>query len=259
MCAFGSPDQGYVDYTSGRLFDHIEIPKNSDAVIYVTQSPHYRTPEKHLSHLLQFNALNALTLAEKSKAAGAKRFIYFSSGSVYKPSYEKINEDSETKRDQWYIFSKLAAEEGLNILSEPGFPIHVLRPFTLFGHGQKNMMLPNLISAVQEGREIFIEEGETSGGLALSLTPLNDILSPIRQLAQFGGPTLLNIASDQFASIEEIANEIALVLGKKPNFKKKNSARQGNFIADISRMKKSFSIQRFTPWQEALRSLLTAV
>lgn len=254
VLAFGSSDLAYVDYETGNLKD-IQTPDAVDCVYYLSQSPFYRNPGNRLSHLIQVNTSNPIVLAERSKAQGAKRFVYFSSGSVYKPSFEELTEASPTRRDEWYLFSKITAEEGLKILSRDGFQVHIVRPFSVYGPGQKNMLIANLITSIQESKEIFLESGKTGNGLRLSLTYIDNILEPIAKLGSQGGPDLLNLTSDQAASIEDIARFIGTELSINPRFHMKQTSRAGDFVATPQALE-AFCPTTFTTWQNGVRTML---
>jgi len=256
VIAYGSNELSYVNYETGFLGENIEIPSDADCVYYLSQSPYYRNPGNRLSHLIQVNTVNPIVLAERAKSIGIKRFIYFSSGSVYQPSYQLLREDSETRRDEWYLFSKLAAEEGLKILESASFTLHFVRPFSVYGPGQKNMLISNLINSVKEGREIFLEPGETGNGIRLSLTYIHDILNPLIKLGLEGGPRLMNLSSNHAANLAQVVTFISKELRQPINVKIRTNPRQGDFVADSSQLSAWFPT-KFTSWEEGLKAVLS--
>lgn len=74
-------------------------------------------------------------LAEAAKAAGVRRFIYFSTCSVYGSCSgdRPLEESHEAAPLTAYAASKLASERHLQTLSEPTFEVVVLRNATAFG------------------------------------------------------------------------------------------------------------------------------
>jgi nucleoside-diphosphate-sugar epimerase len=71
-------------------------------------------------------------LYEAAAAAGASRFLFFSTGSVYIPGPVARAEDSATRATNDYVRTKLEAEEYLR--SRAGGPVvNVIRPALIFG------------------------------------------------------------------------------------------------------------------------------
>lgn len=245
---YSSKSDNFVDQ-SANLVPNFEVIKNSETVIYLSQSPNYRNfPEKY-NELIKINSLLPFEVARHSIIAQAKKFIYFSTGSVYKPSLLPLDESSDLNRESSYPLSKIHGEENLKILSKD-IQICCVRPFGVYGSGQKNMLVPNLISSIKEGREIFIdrpEGGNIADGLNISLSYVGDLVSTIDQLVRCDElPFELNLAGEESYSLLEIVTEIGSLLKCKPNIVIRNERRQGNLIADTSKLKKFARLERTT-------------
>jgi nucleoside-diphosphate-sugar epimerase len=83
----------------------------------------------------EINYEATLNLARRAKAAGVRRFVFFSTCSVYgaMESDELLTESSPTRPITPYAASKLAAEQVLVELSDEQFSVVVLRNGTAFG------------------------------------------------------------------------------------------------------------------------------
>ena len=59
------------------------------------------------------------------------------------------------------------------------FQIDILRLFTVYGPGQKGMLISNMIERIRSGKEITLAEG---AGIYLTPVFVNDVVSLIKQM-----------------------------------------------------------------------------
>jgi nucleoside-diphosphate-sugar epimerase len=101
-------------------------------------------------------------LAEAAVSAGAKTFVYASSGGIYGPSERPIRESDPIRPAAelgFYLAAKAAAEQLLGYFS-PHLTVHILRPFFVYGPGQgETFLLPRLIRSVRTGTPIRVDGG----------------------------------------------------------------------------------------------------
>lgn len=85
--------------------------------------------------------------------AGANRFVFVSTGDVYRPSSAPDREEDPTGPFNAYGLSKLGAEQALAIQAGPGRPTLVIaRLFNVYGPGDTNPhLLPEIIRQVRAG------------------------------------------------------------------------------------------------------------
>lgn len=104
-----------------------------DVVYCVAGIAHIKeTPEN--AHLYQeVNCDLAAALAEKSKVAGVRQFLYLSSMSVYGLTTGVITPETRPSPNTAYGRSKLAAEERLAALADGTFTVAILRPPMVYG------------------------------------------------------------------------------------------------------------------------------
>lgn len=236
-----SSTNGGINPDLGLFPSDFKIPPKVDVVFFLAQSPFYRDVPTHADHLLSVNCVAAVQAATAAAQAGVKKFIYASTGNVYRPSFEMITETSDTRRDTWYPMSKLIAEDALRLFKTE---MHVVsaRIFGVYGPNQKNKLIPSLISSIQERKPIVIERNPSDGndvdGLKLSFIYIDDLVKAMISLADH--PSLaetVNLAGDRAYSIREVAEIIGKHLGIKPKIEMTENIRQGDWIADTSLMK----------------------
>jgi UDP-glucose 4-epimerase len=236
----------------------------AEVVFYLSQSPHYREFPSGGDHLFGVNLVGALRAAAAASAAGAKLFVYASTGSVYAPSFSPMDEGSAVRRDDAYALSKLAAEEALR-LAPRGLQVLCVRPFGVFGPGQKTMLVPAITARVRDGRPVTIERNpldpNDDGGLRISLTFVDDVVACFEQLASLAAadgvalPGVLNVACAEAVSIRQLADAVGRRLGVPPRYELVERARESDFIADIGRLR-GLVEPVFTPFADAIASTI---
>ncbi|HEX8528133.1 NAD-dependent epimerase/dehydratase family protein, partial [Allosphingosinicella sp.] len=80
----------------GREFDLEQRPdwdslgERVDAIVYLAQSPHFRLFPERAADVFAVNSGEVLRALDYARRAGAKRFVYASTGGVYRPSAEPL-------------------------------------------------------------------------------------------------------------------------------------------------------------------------
>jgi UDP-glucose 4-epimerase len=121
--------------------DAIAEDASIDAVVFLAQSEEYKLGyftqklfevNVQLLHkaLLQFSNTNT-------------KFIYFSSGSVYKNNNTALEIDSalDYTSSNAYVISKIQGEQLVQTFVSKYQSVHVVRPFFIYGKGQSKQML----------------------------------------------------------------------------------------------------------------------
>lgn len=240
--------------------DEIELPPTVRAVYYLAQSPHYRTPDDHLDHLLGVNAYGALRAAMAARAAGAVLFAYASTGNVYAPGFQPHREDDPVARANAYGASKLVAEEFLALMEGP-MQCVCCRIFGAFGPQQRGMLPATIAARVRGGEAIHLGpapgDSEDIDGLRVSFCYVRDLARILRRLyesAREGAPlpSILNLAGPEPISLRALAEGIGRVVGRAPRFEIGAESRRFDLRADIGRLRGLFD-PAFTPFEQALR------
>ena len=251
----------------GETFEHHVVDgtrddfdyEGADAVVYLSQSPHYREFAERGDDLFAVNVVGALRAATAAHRAGAKAFLYASTGNVYAPSFEPLAEASPVHRDDPYALSKITAENALELL-DTEMQTTSFRLFGAFGPGQKTMLVPAIIGRVQRGDPVTLERNPSNpdddGGLRISLTYVDDVVDNIlalrdRAVRGEDNPAALNIAAPEAVSLRQLATTIGERLGVEPKFDVLDSPRKSDFVADVSALQKLIGPE-FTSFADAI-------
>jgi len=245
--------------------DPLHVPPGTDLVYYLAQFPQRRNFPDHAAPLLAVNALGAVRAAEAALNANVPAFLFASTGTVYAPSFHPLPEDHPRRRDLPYAFTKVVAEDALNLFPNS---INILsaRFFGVFGPRQNAMLVHNVAQRVRAGEPVLIEPNphapQDLDGLRISLTFIDDLVRCLLALADRLSaredlPPVLNVAGDEPVSIRRLAAEIGRVLGLHPSFDIAPRPRRSDYIADISRLT-SLINPRFTPFHHALAKTLAS-
>ncbi len=250
-----------IDPETGILSQNFSIEPDTDVVVYLSQSPFYRQVPEQVNHLFNVNVLSAVEVAKLAIKANVKKFIYTSTGNVYSPSFESLLETSPLNRNNWYSLSKIHAEEALNLFRND-MEIVITRIFGVYGEGQENKLIPNLINSVASKKEIFIDKNPLDKtdleGLQISLIYIQDLVEIMKYMIidneqKFN--QIINLSSNETLNIQEIINIVSQKLDKVPNCNLLDKYRTGNLIADISLLKKCINY-KFTPFEIGVQKML---
>ena len=238
VMAVSSADGGF-DTSSGILMD-LPVNREIEAVVYLSQSPHYRDLPRMASHVWAVNVLSAVKAVVWARQCGAQRFLYASTGSVYAPSFEPHREEERLRRDEGYALSKVQGEEAVAAF---GNDIRVIRArlFSVYGPLQKTMLLPRLVETLRAGRPVRLHPHPTdptdAGGLRLSLSYVDDVVDAMVTALTADVPSIFNASGSQVVSIRALAGMVGRQLGVEPRFEIESPPRVYDLIADASRMR----------------------
>lgn len=254
---FSSSQNGVFDPETGLICGGVEIPSGCDVVLYLSQSPHYRSFDAHSEHVKNVNAVSAGIIAQRAKAAGAKKFFYASSGNVYQPTFARINELSLLNSFDGYALSKIEGERAVSAHAGQ-MQVLALRIFGVFGPGQKGMLVQKIFEKIVAREPIVLEKNPNDPaddkGLKISYLYVRDFARIVeslmsQDLSQSSVP--LNVAGPQDVSLAELAREISGVVKIRPLFEFRDRARNLDLRADIAKLSDLTNL-RFTPIETAL-------
>ena len=233
---FKSKDLIYIDLNkdwSLRL-----LPKNIDTIIHLAQSNNYKNFPIKSADIFNVNVVSTAKLLDFAYKNKVKKFIYASSGGVYVNHKRLFNENDPiliSKKLNYYLGSKLSGEM-LCQHYESFFQTIIIRPFFIYGSGQKrSMLLPKLFDMVKKGMPITLQG---KSGIKINPIHVDDASDSILACLKLNnGNQTFNIAGPEILSIKAISKKIGYYLNKKPIFNYENRP-SNNVIADISKMKK---------------------
>ena len=225
-----------------------------DIVVHLAQSNRYREFPEGAEDIFQVNIASTFELLEWSRLHGVERFIFASTGNVYKDSNKKLSEESDCGPNTLYAASKFSAEKMIESYSD-FFEVINTRIFGLYGPRQKNNLISNIIKSVEEGNEIILD-GEK--GLSLSPLFIEDAVYVFTKLLNMplqNKKLTINIAGDEVLSLFDIASSISEFTQKKPVFTNTTNTPK-LFCGDNKKLKKLTGLNNLMSFNEGIKQTL---
>ena|SRR3990167_3441342 len=202
----------YADFLNPDFFDL--LPRDIDCVIHLAQSQQYRDFPGGADDMRRINIDATCNLLEWARKTGVKQFVFTSTANVYGNSAELLTELHATKPDSFYGASKLAAEH-LARQYQTYFQVDILRLFTVYGPGQKGMLIPNIIERITTGKPVTLAKGK---GLYLTPIYIDDVVAVIDSLIDISSGSvvrLFNVCGDKVSSLADIVGVLESAVGIK--------------------------------------------
>jgi UDP-glucose 4-epimerase len=212
------------------------MPKEIDIVVHLAQSRKFRDFPKEASDVIAVNVRSTFELALWAQKAGAKKFIFTSTGGLCGTSDRPLTETDPYVgggRLGLYFATKYSSELLLEAL-RPILSQVVLRPFFVYGLGQDpTMLISRLIQVVKKGEPIQLQ-----GRSGIRINPIHvlDCVQAIEHAATVTGSHLLNIAGPDVVSLREVGEIIGRCVGRPPVFIVDASMPAGHVVGDINLM-----------------------
>lgn len=195
------------------------FPAHIDAIIHLAQARNYHDFPDQAPEIFSVNTASTAMLLDYAFRAGAQHFILASTGGVYRPSTQII--DDQTPIDlpegplSYYFRTKLSAESlALSYASE--MDIIILRPFFIYGPGQsEEKLISKLLASVRDGRKVHLT-GES--GLVINPVHVDDVALLLQTLLNTSGSRIINVAGPDAVTIRQIADQIGELLKCEPVF-----------------------------------------
>lgn len=233
------------------------LPAEIDAVVHLAQSSKFREFPSGAEDTFEVNVSSTFALLEYCRIAGGRKFVLASTGGVYEGHDTPIPEAGALvppSQIGFYFASKLSAEM-LSSTYRQLFDVTVLRFFFMFGPRQRpDMFLPRLIHRVLEGEAIQVDR---RGGIRLNPISASDAATLVGEILNRTSPHVLNVAGKDVVSIQEIADAIGILTGRKPMFEVGSSAQ--DIVADISAMLEFLPKERLRPFHESLEAMVRQI
>jgi nucleoside-diphosphate-sugar epimerase len=216
---FASPRIRVLRVDLARL-DAGALPRGIDAVCSLAQSSSYRNFPERADDIFAVNVAANATLLQWAMAQKVERFVYASSGGIYGgrsrgPSHESdlLAVDSPLG---FYLGSKLCAEVLLQNYRHFFRTAVILRPFFIYGPGQKReMLVARLIESVREGRPIQLQGKD---GLRLNPVFVEDATLAFARALELDGVHVINVAGPDVLTLRGLGVAIGARVGRAPAF-----------------------------------------
>ena len=215
------------------------IPRrNFDVIIHLAQSKQYRHFPQGAVDIFNVNVRATFELLEWGRLHGVKRFIFSSTGNVYPLQKRKVVETNPCIPGSMYAVSKLCAEHLIRQYSS-FFEACILRIFSVYGPGQQDNLISNIIDRVKKNKSIVL-----TGNKGIVLTPLfiSDCVGAIEKFIcahLINREFICNLAGDELISLAEIVSHITSMLQCKSQIRITNQ-RSLWLCADNTLMRKFY-------------------
>lgn len=214
------------------------LPKNIDIILHLAQSNYHKDFPKRSLDIFNVNVASTAKLLDYAYKKKVKKFIYASTGGLYGPGIKKFKETDKilpAGKLNYYLSSKLSGEILCSNYSSY-FKIIIIRPFFIYGFGQKkSMLLPRMYNSIKTKKPITLYG---KSGIKINPIHVNDASNAILKCLKLNQRfSIINLAGPEVLSMKTIAETIGNYLGTKPIFNSLNK-KSNNLIADISKMRK---------------------
>lgn len=256
--AFGA--QPYVACHAVDLADIHHLPDAGplDAVIWLAQGRGYRQLPEQAVEMMSVNLTGLTAVLDLARKAGARSFVYASTGNVYAPSLAPLAEDAPLAPQGLYGVSKLAGEQ-IVAQYDRWFAPHVVRIFGIYGPGQDDKLLPQLVGRMIRGEPVTLQPAADGpdDGLCWSPCHVRDAAAVLCALASdTTGGRLLNLAGPDVVSVAGLCRQVGQLVGRQPEFQPAPGPRHGNLVADVARLQAYVSNHEFVPWDAGLAEVV---
>lgn len=197
-------------------FSAADLPARVDAVVHCAQSNRYRDFPAGSTDTVAVNSYATVKLLKYAVEAGATQFIYLSTGGVYCESKRPLTESDPVRSFQSvdiYTASKLSGELLVGSFRSLIATV-IVRPFFIYGRGQKrSMLLPRIYDRIASGESIVLNSQD---GLAFNPVHAADAADAIAVLLTQTAHGVFNCAGPDVFALRELADVLGIYQGRVP-------------------------------------------
>ena len=162
-----SRDVEWIEHDLVEPLADARLPERIDAVIHLAQSRRYREFPEGARDVFEVNTRSTFELLEYARRAGARSFVFTSTGGVYAPRREPLVETDPVQPSSFYFSSKYVGRAARSRTTASSSRPSILRPFAVYGPGQERMLVPTLIERVAAGDVVTVQ-----GDRGLRINPI---------------------------------------------------------------------------------------
>jgi nucleoside-diphosphate-sugar epimerase len=206
-----------------------------DTVFHLAQSGGYRHFPEQAADMRRVNIDATAQLLEWSRLHQVGRFIFASTGNVYKPADHALAENDPT----------LPAS----------FPVINARLFGVYGPGQRSMLIPDLVERLLGRQEIVLARGTGLMFTPLFIQDCVEIISALASLRLSGSSLVMNMAGDRTIGLNQVVEMLEKLLDTRALLR--HTAEPAAFmVANIEKFKALFSDFALTAPEDGFRKLV---
>lgn len=190
--------------------------------------------------LIRFNIDATINLCEAVAQQAGCRFIFVSTGLVYKNQNRPLSEDDPLDTLHPYGASKAAADMLVRAAAtEFGVPLTILRPFSFTGPGDdRNRLFPSLLRAAAAGESVKLSPGDQLRDHCSARDIATGILAAILSPQTSSTARIFNLGSGCTAPLREVilrvVNELDLKLTLDFGARSYGQHEPRHFVANIA-------------------------
>lgn len=232
-----------------------DLPPAVDCVVHLAQSREYRHFPAGMRDMVGVNVAGTFELLEYARRAGSRQFIYTSTGSIYGPTPGRDQKEGHDEQPrQAYPVTKYCGELLLAPYAQI-FSTLSLRLYFLYGPGQRDMLIAKLIERIAAGEPVSLQG--PGGGLELCPTHVDDVAEVIATAIATGATGVVNVATPERLTLEQVAAAIARGLGVAPRFERIPGEIPAVFRPSLDRLRAWYDLERgFRPFAAGVAATL---
>jgi UDP-glucose 4-epimerase len=219
--------------------DRRALPGQVDCIVHLAQSQRYREFPEGAADVFAVNVASTSRLLEYARESGAESFVLASTGGVYAPGPEPIDEEAQLAPASPYLRSKRMAE--LLVETYAGL-LHttMLRFFFVYGPGSAQTLVARLAKQILADEVIDID-----GDPGLKMNPIfvEDAASAVAAALGLRGHSVVNVAGSEVVSVTELIQRLGSALNLEPRLRH-SEGDPGDLVADTGLLRSELG---FTP------------
>ena len=224
-----------------------------DTVIHLAALAGLRRGEEYPEEYVTTNVVGTQNMLEMSKKFNIKKFINFSSSSVYGEGTPPAKEDDEKNPICVYGLSKLMAER---LCEMSGLQYITIRPFTVYGlNGRPDQVFYKWVNQIKEGKEIsFYGDGNTKRGYV----HVQDLVDGVIKCLLYKGSGAYNLGGSEVITLRGLLKIFRKNVTRTVRVKVYNLPKGDAYAnyADISKAKKDLCWKPKRKFEEGVREII---
>lgn len=231
------PDVVYYECDLAASIPFDKLPEAVDAVIHLAQSDKYRDFPAHALSVFHVSVSATALLLDYACKAQARHVVLASTGGIYGAHAEPVTEQTPVQLPEgplnYYFSSKYAAEKLAQAYAQ-SLTVSILRPFFIYGQGQrKSMLLPRLLDNIRQRVPVNLQGDD---GIAINPVHVTDVSDVIARCLTDTTSRIINVSGPDIVSIRQLAELMGSKVGRAPLFERVNGEAV-NIIADNAIMR----------------------
>lgn len=173
-------------------------------------------PRPPWREMLECNVALSVRLCELVARLSRCRFVFISSGLVYRDQGRTLREDDPVETNHPYAASKAAAETLVRaVAAEDNLPLTIIRPFSFSGLGDaRNRLFPSLLRAAERGQPVDLSSGEqVRSHCAVQDVARGVLAAATNHHATTAAVACFNLGSDRTESLRHLVEKVVEELG----------------------------------------------